>query len=35
MKPAKIKIDTVEARYSAGLKSAMHLIITNYGDITK
>lgn len=26
MKPAKIKIDTVEARYSAGLKSAMHLI---------
>ena len=26
MKPAKLKIDTVEARYSAGLKSAMHLI---------
>ena len=26
MKPAKLKIDTVEARYSAGIKSAMHLI---------
>ena len=26
MKPAKLKIDTIEARYSAGIKSAMHLI---------
>ncbi|HCS10811.1 MAG TPA: hypothetical protein DIV40_05075, partial [Clostridiales bacterium] len=26
MKPAKLKIDTVEARYSAGIKSAMRSV---------